>query len=63
MPDLAINALEILLASLVIAGGAVALVLFRPAARRRRRRRRHSRRPRIDLFKSDAPGTAAEGDA
>ncbi|HEX8571254.1 MAG TPA: hypothetical protein VF759_00730 [Allosphingosinicella sp.] len=58
MTDLALGLLAILGVSLVIAGGAVAMVLLRPAARRRRRHRRHSGRPRIELC--NPPAAAAE---
>jgi Flp pilus assembly protein TadB len=50
MKHLIIGALETIGACLLIAIGAVVLVLFSPAARRRRRRRRHSKRTKIDLF-------------
>jgi hypothetical protein len=59
--QLVLDALEILLISVLIAAIAITLVMLRPAARRRRRRRRHSARPRIDLFRGsrgDADGKA-----
>jgi hypothetical protein len=49
MRGLIIDAVGILIASLMVAGAAVLLVMYRPKARRRRRRRRHAAQPRIDL--------------
>lgn len=63
MRDIWTEALTILVTCLVIAAAAVALILLRPAARRRRRHKRHSRRPRIDLFKTEPAEPAAKSDA
>lgn len=63
MGDFMFDALAILAACLVIAAGAVAVVLFRPAARRRRRHRRHSRPPKIDLFNTEPTEPAPSADA
>ena len=49
MRGMIIDAIGILIASVMVAGSAVLLVMFRPKARRRRRRRRHAAQPRIDL--------------
>jgi hypothetical protein len=53
MADMIFDALAILAACLVIAAVASAIILLRPAARRRRRHKRHSRRPKIDLFRTE----------
>jgi hypothetical protein len=57
------DALEVLIAGLVIAASAFTLLTFRPSKRRRRRRRRHSPRPRIDLFKPAQAEPGADADA
>lgn len=62
MKHLIISALTIIGVSLVIALGAILLIVFRPSARRRRRHRRHSKRPKIDLF-SERQAEPPEPDA
>jgi hypothetical protein len=57
------DAVAVILVSLLIAGAATALILFRPWKRRHRHRKRHSHRPRIDLFKAERSETAAKTDA
>lgn len=63
MRDIMSDVVAIFVACLVIAAVASAIILFRPAARRRRRHKRHSRRPKIDLFKVEPSGPAANTDA
>jgi hypothetical protein len=63
MQDTISEVATILAVCLLIAAVAVAIILFRPAARRRRRHKRHSRRPKIDLFKTETTETAAKSDA
>jgi Flp pilus assembly protein TadB len=63
MQDIWVEAVAILIVSLLIASFAVALILLRPAARRRRRHKKHSRRPKIDLMIHEPDESAAGSDA
>ena len=57
------DGLAIIIVCLAIAILASALIVLRPWKRRHRHRKRHARRPKIDLFKDEPGGPAADVDA
>ncbi|HEX8125086.1 MAG TPA: hypothetical protein VF548_05835 [Allosphingosinicella sp.] len=63
MQGIIIDSIAIIVTCLLVAGAAVAMIVFRPWKRRRRHRRRHSHQPRIDLFEAQPAEPSAKLDA
>ena len=63
MQGIIVDTIAIVVAGLLVAGGAAALIMFKPWKRRHRHRRRHSSRPKIDLFETQPAEPVAKPDA